>query len=277
MLELGKIQKLKVIRKADFGIYLADAEDENQTVLLPGKQVPEGTKPGDELTVFLFRDSEDRLICTVKEPYLTLHEVGSLRCTDCGKIGAFLDMGLERDLFLPYHEMTHPAASGEECLVAMYVDKSGRLAATEHIYDYLSTDSPYHTGDEVEGTLYEVIEKYGAFVAVDDRYSALIPAQEWFGGCKAGERIRARVTRVKPDGKLNLSVRKKTYLQMEDDAAALLSLLEKNGGKLPLTDHSDPEEIRSLCGMSKNAFKRAAGRLLKEGKICFTDEGLERR
>ncbi|MCR5487882.1 MAG: RNA-binding protein [Lachnospiraceae bacterium] len=275
MLELGKIQKLKIVRKVDFGLYLADPEDEDYTVLLPIKQAPEGAETGEELEVFLFRDSEDRLICTTTVPKITLGEIAWLECRDIGEIGGFLDMGLERDLFLPYHEMLHEVREGDLCLVAMYVDKSGRLCATEHIYEYLRTDSPYHAGDEVEGTLYEINE-YGAYVAVDDRYCALIPEREWEGEYERGQRLKARVARVLSDGKLDLSVRKKAYLQMADDAEALLKLLTERGGRLPLTDKSDPELIRKECRMSKNAFKRAVGRLLKQGKIRLAEDGIER-
>ncbi len=275
MLELGKIQKLKIVKKVRFGVYLAEEGREEEKVLLPAKQVPGQAEVGDEAEVFLFRDSEDRLIATVNRPYLTLGQPAVLTCKDAGEIGAFLDMGLERDLLLPYREMTHPVKTGDRCLVVMYIDKSGRLAATEKVYEYLQTDSPYRKDDEVEGTLYEISEEFGAFVAVDDRYSALIPKREWTDEYPCGSRIKARVADVKPDGKLTLSIRKKAYLQLEDDAKELLKLMEKDGF-LPFTDKADPDLIRRECRMSKNAFKRAVGHLLKENVVRITEERIEK-
>ena len=276
MLELGCFQKLNIVKKVEFGVYLAEEEASEEKVLLPGKQVPDGAGIGDEIEVFLFRDSKDRMIATVNRPLITLHHTAVLKCKDVGKIGAFLDMGLERDLFMPYHEMTSPAKAGDDCLAAMYIDKSGRLAATEKVYDYLISGAPYKKDDEVEGTLYQVSRNFGAFVAVDDRYSALIPAKEWSDEFQCGERIKARVTEVKEDGRLNLSVRRKAYLQMDDDAEAVMKLLDESGGVLPFTDKADPELIKSRCKMSKNAFKRAVGHLMKEGRAVITPTTIER-
>lgn len=154
MLEVGKIQELKIVKKVEFGVYLSEDEDSEDKVLLPSKQVPDGADTGSCITAFIYRDSKDRMIATVRVPLITCGHTAVLECTDIGKIGAFLNMGLERDLFLPYHEMTSPAHKGDRCLVAMYVDKSGRLAATEKVYDYLLRDSGYKKDDEVEGTIY---------------------------------------------------------------------------------------------------------------------------
>ena len=276
MLEVGKIQELKIVKKVEFGVYLSEDEDSEDKVLLPSKQVPEGADIGTGITAFVYRDSKDRMIATVREPLITCGHTAVLECTDIGKIGAFLNMGLERDLFLPYHEMTSPAHRGDRCLVAMYVDKSGRLAATEKVYDYLLRDSGYKKDDEVEGTLYQISRNFGAFVAVDDKYSALIPAREWSDEYQCGTHIKARVTEVKEDGKLDLTVRKKAYLQMDDDSAALLKLLDEYDGVLPFTDKADPEMIKSKCHMSKNAFKRAIGHLMKEGAVVITPTTIER-
>ena len=150
MLRLGEIQELKCVSKVEFGVYLAPESDEDEKVLLPIKQVPEGFGPGDSLEVFVYKDSKDRIICTVNEPLITVGKPEILTVADTGKFGAFVDCGLERDILLPFKEQTHKVKKGDKILVAMYVDKSGRLAATEHIYEYLQTDSPYHAGDEVE-------------------------------------------------------------------------------------------------------------------------------
>ena len=174
MLELGKVQELTVVKRVDFGVYLAPEEDAQEKVLLPEKQVPAGTGIGDRLSVFLYRDSKDRLISTTAVPPLQLSEVAELTVAQTGKLGAFLDWGLERDLFLPFREQTRQVREGERFPVALYVDKTGRLCATMKLYHYLKTDSPYQKDDQVTGYLYEISERFGAFVAVDGKYSALI-------------------------------------------------------------------------------------------------------
>lgn len=272
-MELGKMQSLTVVKQVDFGVYLADADGEER-VLLPLKQVPEGTKIGDRLTVFLYKDSSDRLIATTTQPKLMMGGVARLKVAQTGKIGAFLDWGLEKDLFLPFKEQTKRVEAGEECLVAMYADKSGRLCATMNVYPYLSTDSPYQKEDQVEGTVYETSRQFGVFVAVDDRYSALIPKKELYDELPIGSRVRARVAAVKPDGKLDLSIREKAYLQIDQDVQKILDALKHHGGKLPFNDKADPERIRAEMHMSKNEFKRAVGRLLKERKIRITENSI---
>lgn len=275
MIELGKKQKLAVVKEVDFGVYLGD---EKEKVLLPGKQVPEGTKKGDELEVFIYRDSADRLIATVNTPRLTLGEVALLKVLEVTKIGAFLDWGLEKDLLLPFREQTNRVAAGEDCLVALYIDKSGRLCATMKLYHYLRTDSPYKKDDMVKGRIYEISGNFGVFVAVDDKYSALIPKTQMYGekSFKAGDIITARVTEVKEDGKLDLSVRQKAYLQMDEDAEKLMKVIESFDGVLPFSDKADPEVIRRETGMSKNEFKRAVGRLYKARRIEIGEKSIRK-
>ncbi len=277
MLLLGRKQSLKVIKRVDFGVYLAEKEGAEERVLLPGKQVPEGTKPGDCLEVFLYKDSSDRMIATTHTPKLELGEIAVLKVSDVTKIGAFLDWGLEKDLLLPFREQTRRVRSGEEVLVALYEDKSSRLCATMNVYEYLDTASPYQKEDMVTGTIYETSREFGAFVAVDNRYSGLIPRREFFGNAQIGDRIEARVTSVKEDGRLNLSIRKKAYLQMDQDAAYVLQVLNEYDGVLPFNDKVSPEIIERELHLSKNAFKRAVGRLLKEGKIEITEKRILRK
>lgn len=266
MLEIGKRQLLTIVKKVDFGVYLAKEQeaDPEEKVLLPRKEVPENAQPGDEIEVFLYRDSKDRMIATVRQPKLSLGEVAVLRVKENGKIGAFLDWGLEKDLLLPFREQVRKVRPGEECLVALYLDKSKRLCATMKVYHYLRTDSPYEKDQKVTGTLYEISDNFGAFVAVDNCYSALIPKKEPLGNARVGDTVEARVTEVLKDGKLSLSLRKKAYIQMNEDAQKLLKLLEEQGGELPVGDKSSPEKIKELTGMSKNEFKRAAGNLYKQ-------------
>ncbi len=272
-LELGKKQTLPVYKTVDFGIYLGDETDR---VLLPAAQVPENTKVGDELEVFLYKDSDDRLIATTREPKLELGKVALLTVKDMTKIGAFLDWGLERDLLLPFREMTGEINVGDSVLAALYVDKSGRLAATMKIYHYLEKGGSFKKEQEVTGRVYEISDNFGAFVAIDDRYSALIPQKQLFGNPpKVGDIIKARVTAIKADGKIDLAIREKAYLQMDSDAERLLDLIKKAGGALEIGDKSDPEQIRAITGMSKNEFKRAAGRLYKEKKVEIGSDGIK--
>ncbi|BDF03309.1 CvfB family protein [[Clostridium] hylemonae] len=268
---LGKKQVLSVVKLVDFGVYLGTEEEK---VLLPKKQVPPGVKAGDEIEVFLYKDSSDRLIATTAEPALTLGEVAALTVADTGRMGAFLDWGLEKDLLLPFKEQTEKVAKGDRVLAALYVDKSRRLCATMKVYDRLRTDSPYKKEDHVSGTVYEFSDNFGVFVAVDDRYSALIPKREAFGSLKVGDKIEARVVKVHEDGKLDLSIREKAFIQMDADAAAIIKRMEECGGALPFTDKAEPELIKKEFGLSKNAFKRAAGRLLKEGKIEIKENSI---
>ena len=276
-MQLGKKQLLTVVKIVDFGIYLADPDDPEDRVLLPKKQVRAGVRPGDQMEVFLYKDSRDRPIATTAEPLLTLWDVGRLKVKEVSRIGAFLDWGLEKDLFLPFRQQTRKVRAGEECLVALYIDKSGRLCATMNVYEYLRTDSPYGPDDHVTGTVYQISENFGAFVAVDDLYSGLVPKKEFYDQAKIGDRVEARVTGVKADGKLDLSLREKTYLQIDEDAEQVMKAIEEFGGVLPFSDKASPEVIKRELSMSKNAFKRAVGRLLKEGRVEITDKSIRKR
>ncbi len=277
MIELGKKQILKVEKLVDFGIYLSDGTNKEETVLLPIKQVPEDIKRGDSLEVFVYRDSKDRLIATTRTPYVELGGLAVLKVVENTKIGAFLDWGLEKDLFLPFKKQTKRVREGEEVLVSLYIDKSSRLCATMNVYEALSSDSPYEEGEHVTGRIYESSQEFGLFVAVDDKYSALIPRKECQGNVKIGNIINARLTTRRQDGKLDLSVREKAYLQMETDASMILEVLDEFSGVLPFNDKASPEIIRREFGLSKNAFKRAVGRLLKEGAIEITETCIRKR
>lgn len=283
-LRIGEQQMMKVVRRVEFGLYLesidAVREQDNtglkkEQVLLPNSQVPEGAQIGDEIEVFLYRDSEDRVIATRKQPKLKLHEVGYLDVRETGRIGAFLDWGLDKDLLLPFREQPKVRVrEGQEVLVAVYLDKSGRLCATMNVYPYLRKDSPYAKDDRVTGIVYETSRNFGAFVAVDSQFSALIPRREMTHELRVGEVVSARVVEVKPDGKLDLSLREKAYLQMDADAQKLIRMMENQGGQLDFTDKASPEIIRERTQMSKNEFKRAVGRLLKQGKIEIREESI---
>lgn len=271
---LGKRVTLMIVKQVEFGVYLGNSQEK---VLLPKREVPKGVEPGDPVDVFLYKDSSDRLIATTREPKIKLGELKALHVADAGKIGAFLEWGLPKDLLLPFKEQTMKVKKGDEVLVSLYIDKSDRLCATMKIYELLRQDPPYQKDDHVDGIIYDTSENYGLFVAVDDCYSALIPKREAFGDLKAGDRVHARVLRVREDGKMDLAVREKAFVQMEADAQMLLKKMQENGGRLPLTDKADPEQIKKELGLSKNAFKRAVGRLLKEGKIEICENFIEIR
>lgn len=307
MIRLGEWQEMVVVKTVDFGAYLAPLQEDGQDgkaaragqagrdaqggqagrpaqtaeteerILLPAKQVPEGSKIGDTLRVFVYRDSGDRMIATVKTPLLVMGQVAELAVAQVGKVGAFLDWGLEKDLLLPYKEQKYRVREGDKVLVSLYIDKSNRLCATMNVYKNLRADSTYKKDDRVKGRVYEISDNFGAFVAVDNQYSALIPKKELYGDVRIGEDIEARVVKVLEDGRLTLGIRERTDVQMEKDGEKLLALLDSYEGVLPFTEKADPEVIRRETGMSKNEFKRAVGRLLKLGKIQIQNGVIRRR
>lgn len=278
MFELGKRQVLVIDHKADFGVYLCDhvreRGEEADCILLPRKQVPKGANIGDEIEVFVYKDSSDRLIATTKTPMLTIGEVKELEVVQINKVGAFLYWGLEKDLLVPFSEQTIKVKKGEKYLFALYIDKSERLCGTMKVYDYLRTDSDYKEDDMVKGTVFSVNPQYGAFVAIDSTYLGLIPANEMVRSFRIGEVVEARVKERREDGKLNLSIREKGYMQMDIDSGFIMEKLEVNQGFLPYHDKSSPADIKEVFGMSKNEYKRAIGRLYKMKKIRITPEGI---
>lgn len=276
-MEIGKRQFLEVVRKKEFGYYLSDPGDREgkQAVLLPIKEIKEGEDIGSRIEIFLYRDSNDRLIATKKRTLIERGKLARLKVKEVSKIGAFVDIGLEKDVLLPFKEMEGSPAAGDEVLAALYLDRSERLALTMRVYPYLRADSPYRRDDFVRGTIYR-IRDIGLMVAVEDQYYGMVPASEVFDLHTVGENIEFRVLRVREDGKLDLSPRKKAYLQMDEDAARIMESLEKKGDILEIGDKSSPEKIKSQLGLSKNAFKRAAGHLMKKGLIKIYDQSIEK-
>ncbi len=265
--------------KTDFGVYLTDRvydrEDNYEAILLPKKQVPQGVKRGDAIEVFIYRDSDDRMIATTNEPKLQLGDLAVLPVMQVNKVGAFLGWGLEKDLLLPFKEQSYKVEKGDQVLVTLYIDKSQRLCATMKVYDYLQTDAPYKKNDMVTGLVYNFNPDFGAFVAVENRYNGMIQKKELVRKVRIGEEIQVRVVSVREDGKLNLSMREQAHVQMDIDSANIMKKLEANGGFLPYHDKSKPDEIKEVFGMSKNEFKRAIGRLYKMKKIVIKDNGIE--
>lgn len=278
MLKLGKKQTLVVVKEVEFGVYLAEKMDSEEKVLLPKKQVPKDVTVSDSLEVFLYKDSSDRMIATVREPKITIGHLAVLKVKEVGKIGAFLDWGLEKDLLLPFKEQLGTVKAGKSYLVCLYEDKSSRLCATMKVYSHLKNNSPYMKNDIVKGIVYDVTKDYGVYVAVDDMYSARIPAKEVYEKLEVGDVIEARVSAVKEDGKLDLSMRQKAYMQMDTDAQVILTKLTEQGGEFPFTDKSvEPERVKEEFHMSKSAFKRAIGNLLKAGKIQITATSIQQK
>lgn len=276
-IELGKYQELIVTKKTDFGVFLnTPTGEDSQKILLPKAQVPVGTDLKDVLKVFVYKDSEDRPIATTLEPDLTLGNVARLYVTQVTPIGAFLEWGLTKDLFLPFKEQLYKVQEGDAVLVTLYIDKSERLCASMHVYDALRNDSKYKKDDEVNGRVYEISENFGVFVAIDDMYSALLPKKEVFETYRINQPIYARVAQVMEDGRLTLSVKKKIPEQMNEDADFIYRCLEQEGGFLPFHDKSAPEAIKNRFHMSKNAFKRGIGHLMKKGLITIANDGIRK-
>ena len=242
-------------------------------ILLPKNQLA-GETVGNVVTVFVYKDSEDRPIATKLLPKAELGQVAALSVTQVNRIGAFLNWGLPKDLLLPYREQTKPVGEGDTVLVAVYADKSGRLCATMKLYPYLRKDSPYKKDAHVTGRVYEVSNNFGAFVAVDDCFSGLIPKKDLFYPLSPMQTVEARVAGVLPDGKLTLTLREKAHVQMEGDAALVLSALRAAGGFLPYHDKSSAEDIKARFSLGKNAFKRAIGHLYRDRLITIDDDGI---
>ena len=272
MINLGEVQELKVDKIIKAGALLKD--DEGEKVLLPIEEI-KNEKNGDIIKVFLYNDSRGKVLATKIMPKITLGKIAHLEVREITKIGAFLDWGLEKELFLPFKEQICKLDRGRSYLVALYIDKTGRLCSTMKIRDYLRTDSKYKENDKVSGVVYNIVDDIGAFVAIDNIYEALLPKDQKRGVVAVGEPIRVRVSSVKSDGRLNLSQRERGHLELDKDAELIFDVLEDYEGFLPYNDKSDPDDIQDMFCMSKSAFKKAVGRLLKENKIEFFKDGIK--
>ena len=276
---LGTYSYMKVSRVTEHGAYLVLESDAviDDEVLLPGSDYDRDPKVGDRIKVFIHKDSEDRPVATVHTPFIELGKVAMLEVADVTSIGAFLNMGLTKEVLLPFKEQTRRVRPGERVPVALYIDKSERLAVTMHIYEYLDKDMDgrFQPNDHVKGLVYEIIDNFGAYVLVDEKYSAMIPKSELNGMIKVGDEISARVRVVTDDGKLTLTLYEKKKVQMKDDADRVFAKLEAAGGELPFSDRTSPEIIKREFGMSKASFKRAIGRLKKLGQIDIEETSIK--
>ena len=270
-MKIGTWTELQIDRIKTVGAYLTDGRED---VLLPKNQIPEGASEGDMIRCFLYRDSEDRMIATVKKPLIEMGEIKNLKVSSVTGIGAFLDWGLERDLFLPFKEQTVKVVKGKSYPVRLYVDKTGRLAASMRLYEHLKKNPSYQKGDHVSGTVYQVRPGFGAFVVTGEGFGGLIHASELYDRIEVGDPVEARVVKVREDGRMDLSLRETIPQQMSEDAEMVADVIRSYGGRLPFNDKADPERIREEFGLSKNAFKRAVGRLLKEGRVRLEENGI---
>lgn len=276
MIKLGEMQELVIAKKVEFGVYLVSPDDVRgeDKILLPQKQVPEEAQSGDKITVFVYRDSSDRKIATTKRPRIVMGEIAYLKVAEMSRIGAFMNWGLEKDLFLPFKEQVGEIKLNGEYLVGLYIDKSDRLCATMNLFKVLRTDSPYKVNDMVKATVFSLKRGLGAMVAVDGKYLGLIHEGEILKPMRPGDEVELRVSNVKEDGKLDLSLKDAPRLQIDKDGEKVLSVLMKNKGLLKLNDESSPEAIYETLNMSKGSFKKAIGRLMKKGLIDITREGI---
>lgn len=275
MIKIGEINGLKVVRIAEFGYYL-DGETGNTSddILLPIKSaLGQELKVGDEVEVFVYRDSKDRMIATMMDPLAKVGEIAYLEVVDNSKIGAFVSIGLERDVLVPFKEIKYKLEIGKKYLFLLYLDKTNRLAATTNIDKYLHDTNSYNIGEEIEGTIYGFQTNGTAMIALENLYRGVILKNEYYKDLKPGEIIKVRVKRYYEEGQVGVTSRKSRLVEKEDLETVILNYLKKNNGSMKLNDKSSPEDIQSTFNTSKNAFKRALGGLMKRNIIVQDENG----
>ncbi|SFN30439.1 CvfB family protein [Proteiniclasticum ruminis] len=277
MIKFGDYNELKVAREASFGLYL-DKETGNTSddILLPtGSIVGETPKVGETVTVFIYRDSKDRLIATMKKPIVTVDNTAVLSVTSVTNFGAFVNFGLERDILVPQREMKFPLETGKEYLFFIYEDKTGRLAASTEVGRYLETpeEDLYKVGDTVSGIIYNKQTNGTLEVAIDDVYPGIILVNEYFFNANPGDRISGTVKKILEDGRISFTPRKKMIEAKEELSDTILRYLEDHDGFMPYNDKSTPDEIKKKWNSSKNYFKIALGNLMKKGLIRQDEKG----
>lgn len=279
MIQIGKWNTLTVLRDTKHGLFLGD--EEGGEVLLPNKYSPKDAKEGDELTVFIYRDSEQRLIATSLRPLITLNGFAYLRVTDVGTVGAFLDWGLEKELFVPHRLQEPPMEVGRRYIVHMFLDQvTDRLVATNRYRRFLSNARmELEEGDEV-GLLVMEETPVGYRAIVNNKHTGMLYSSDLYRPLNLGDRLTGFVKTIREDGKLDLRLQAEGFENIETQAKVLLKLLRDAGGKLEFGDKSEPEDIQQALQMSKKTFKRAAGTLMRlrlavihEYKIVLTETG----
>lgn len=274
MLEIGKYNRLEVKKLSAIGAYLASEVGE---ILLPTKYVPEGLHHGEHLKVFVYLDSEDRLIATTLEPKAQVGEFALMEVKDVSPVGAFLEWGLEKDLLVPFSEQPRQMHKGEKHLVRVYLDRSERIAASAKLGKFLDkSGAGLKEGQEVRLTFYDFGE-LGAKVIIDGRYDGLIFRTELFGRFEVGDTVKGYVKKVRTDGKVDVTLRKGGRQDLGGGRETVLRVLGERGGFLPVGDKSPPELIAEMFGMSKKNFKAVIGNLYREGIIEITGDGIRLR
>lgn len=270
-MEIGKHHTLKVDRITPPGAYLTNGSED---VLLPTKYFNRNTKVGQEIKVFVYKDSEGRKISTTLKPHAEVNQFAFLKVNDVNDIGAFLEWGIEKDILVPYREQKLKLRKGQWCLVFLYLDeKSERVAATAKVAKYFKPAEGLAKGDEVALLITNDTE-LGTNVVVNNQFKGLIYATDIFHDFLEGDRIKGYVKEVRADGKLDISLRKEGMENLEVGAQQILEELKNNDGFLPLHDKSSPEEIQMMLQMSKKNFKRSVGILYKQKRIAINQDGI---
>ena len=273
MVEIGKYNELKVLKKVDFGIYLEAGEHE---ILMPLKYVPEGTEPGDIITAFIYRDSEDRLIATTLKPYAIVDEFAYLQVKDVNSLGAFLDWGLEKDLLVPFREQLQTMEAGRKYVVRIYLDQpSQRIAASAKINKFIQNKDIYLEENDKVDLLISGLTDLGFNAIINNRYLGLLYNNEIFDTLRVGDKTTGYVKKIREDNKIDITLQKSGYEHVSDVKTDVLNILHKNNGFLALGDKSSPEEIYRILKMSKKAYKKVIGSLFKERLIDITDKGIK--
>ncbi len=274
MIELGKHNLLYVLRSTVPGLFLGDLQ--GGEVLLPNKYIPENIQVNDEIEVFIYKDSEDRIIATTLEPKIYLNEFASLLVKEVNDFGAFLDWGLEKDLMVPYREQTQRMREGEHYVVFLYVDEeSGRLAASNKVERYLDKGPvELSVGERVELLVWMETD-LGYNTIINNRYKGLLYQNEVYKNIKVGDYLEGYIKNVREDDKIDVSLQRQGFANIDASAQAVLDKLQQGDGFLKLSDNSAPEEIMRVMEMSKKTFKKAIGTLYKQQRIKLTEDGIQ--
>lgn len=273
MIQIGTYNELEVIKQMDFGIYLKEGDIE---ILMPTKWVPTGTKIGDRLNVFVFRDSDDRLIATTVEPYATANTFAFLEVKQVNDIGAFLDWGMDKDLLVPFREQAYRMEAGNSYVVFVYVDETtNRLVASTKLKKFIEKEPNTIQPNDIVNLLIYSETPLGFNAIINNLYTGLIYKNEIFENIRIGDKLKGYIKNIREDGKIDISLQKSGFELVDDVKWRLLSILKQNNGFLPLHDGSSPEEIKQKLQISKKAFKKAVGALYKEQLIKLNKEGIE--
>ena len=274
-MKVGHIQTLKVNRISDYGLYLID--DEEQEVLLPNRYVSLDNKVGDEIEVFVYHDSEDRLVATTDRPLITEGKAACLKVVDKNIHGAFLDWGLAgKDLFLPNRNQQGGVLAGKSYIVWLYVDNiTGRCVATMKLKPFIDNDIITVKPRQKVDILIASESPIGYRAIIDSRHWGMLYKNQIFKPVKVGDRLEGYIRRITDDNRIDLTLRQEGYDGVANSAEDLLKLIKENGGELPIGDNSSPEKVHALTQMSKKVFKRAVGILLKRGNIATDGESIK--